>query len=133
MKRLFALLLVCMLSISFSAVAEDVDVKSLDNDALVMLYTKAQAEVIDRGLFQVLPSGVYNGAGDLPKGLYVCQAPQVGTMDIYGSLEEYKAHDAHYSYYVLEEGEMFTMRLYGDLCYVLKFNAIILSFTPATE
>ena len=132
MKRLLALLLVLMLSVSFSAVAEDVDVKALDNDALSMLYSKVQAEALDRGVLQILPAGVYTGNGDLPKGLYVCKARKSGSVWLYRGFEGYIAEDRSYiSAWFLDEGEQFTLRLTGDVCYDVWMDAAILSFTPA--
>ena len=130
MKRLIALLMVCMLSISFSAVAEDVDVKALDNDTLVKIYNEAQAEVLERGLLNVLPVGVYTGEGDISKGIYICQAKQNGNIALYAGISgfiEYKS----IGFWMFNEGDQFTLRLTGDICYDVRIPAIILSFTPA--
>lgn len=133
MKRLIALLLVFMLSVPFFAVAEGIDVKALDNDALVMLYTQAQAEALDRGLLQVLPAGVYTGDGDLPKGMYVCQCLKDGSIKIYRSFEDYLSDKIWKDIWYPKEDEQFSMRLSGNLCYVITCPAIVLSFTPAAE
>ena len=128
MKKLLAvILLLCMLMPC--AVAEDVT--AMSDDALKALYIAVKEELMARKLWDeaTLPAGVYVAGKGLPEGTYECTATSNGLVKIYKNYDDFAKDEVCIDWFSVDEGEKFTMTLYGDICYFVKFNSTVRPFT----
>lgn len=112
MKRLFAVILSIVLLLgSLSAFAEAVDLKSLDDTALIDLLAAVQQEIAERHIEKSanLPEGSYIVGKDIPAGTYDITVTYKGSMwmDVY-IYPGTGSNDAKHDFTVFAEGD------YGD-------------------
>ena len=129
MKKLIAVVLILCLLIP-AAVAEAPDVKSLSDDDVKALYKDVKAELMERKLWDesVLPAGVYVAGMGLPEGTYECTATSSGQVVIYPDYKTFAENGYMIDWMRIEPGEKFTLSLYGEVCYLIKFNSIVRPF-----
>lgn len=130
MKKLIAVALMLCLLIP-AAVAEAPDVKSMSDAELKALYVSVKEELMNRKLWDtsVIPAGLYQAGKMIPEGMYECVSRKSSTyVYIYTSYEKYLKND-----YVKrlrpDEGETFTISLFGDVCYFIDEECTIRPFT----
>ncbi len=130
MKRLLALLLVLMLSVSFSAVADSY--KDMTDEELTELFLDVKEEMIKRGAWEgvTLPAGVYYVGMGFPEGTYECTNVWGGGAALmYKNYQSYLNGDTYLTRAWVISGQSFNMALYGDVCFVLEFNSIMKPFS----
>ena len=127
MKRLFACLLILCL-FATAAIAEDVS--SMTDDDLKALYKTVKEELMNRKLWDesTLPAGVYMAGKGLPEGTYECTLKDDGVAIAWRDYDSYLMHKNRVSYIILDEGDMFTLSLYGSVVWELEFNSTVRPF-----
>ena len=73
----------------------------------------------------VLPAGIYVAGKTLPEGAYECTATSEGNVCIYKNYDSLVADDYFIDFFHVNVGEKFTLTLYGEICYLVKFNSIV--------
>jgi hypothetical protein len=124
---LSVVLLLCLLIPA--AVAEAPDVKNMADAELKALYKDVKAELMERKLWDesVLPAGMYQAGTNLPEGTYECIPKEKTRVVIYKNMEYY-LKNANNQHFYPEEGESFTMALYGDIIYFIEDECIVRPF-----
>lgn len=128
MKRICFVVLALLLIFSSFALAE-VDVNSMTDEELKQAYKDVMAELMDRKIWEesILPAGVYAVGKPLPEGSYYCTLKSKGTAYIFEDFDHVITNDWN-EYIPLEEGQTFTLALYGDIVYLLKFDSYVHPF-----
>lgn len=131
MKKLLSVVLILCLLIPAAIAEAPVDVKSLTDDELKALYKDVKAELMERKLWDssIIPAGLYQAGKSIPEGLYECVSKKDSTyVYVYTSYEKFLKNDWSKKM-TPDEGESFTISLYGDVCYFIDEECTIRPFT----
>lgn len=129
MKKLLAIALILGLLLPYAVAEAPVDVKNLSDAELKSLYVSVKEELMERKLWEesTLPAGVYQAGKALPEGAYECTLKTDGYVWIYKDYEHFLDDKAN-TWISMEKGQKFTLSLYGDVVYLLKFDSIVRPF-----
>ena len=128
MKKLFAVLLVLCLLMP-CAFADSL--RNLSDEELADLLVDVKEEMIRRKMLngEELPAGVYYIGMGMKEGTYICTSTYGGGAAlIYKSFESFLNGEEYVSRAWITSGHSYQMALYGDVCYVLEFPSVVVSF-----
>lgn len=129
MKRIAAFVAAILLLFSCAISESTIDIKALTDAELKTLYISVKDELMERKLWEssTLPAGMYQAGKGLPEGTYECTAKSYGMIFIYKDYQSF-LDDKHNNWFTVDEGEMFTIALYGDVVYYIELNATVRPF-----
>lgn len=129
MKRIAAFVAAILLLFSYAISESTIDIKALTDAELKTLYISVKDELMERKLWEssTLPAGMYQAGKGLPEGTYECTAKSYGMIFIYKDYQSF-LDDKNNNWFIVNEGDMFTLALYGDVVYYVEVNSIVRPF-----